>query len=104
MVTRKKIITSFIKEGKPYLILALNTLITSAFLVVFIFLNWGVDQTIKTFNLMGANKLALIIFQWLFTFSSIIFVGSYIFQSSIVAFIQAWRRIKQEFSLTVRQD
>jgi hypothetical protein len=94
---------SFIKEVKPYLTLALNTLITSTFLVVFIFLNWGVDQIIKNFNLSGIDRWALLVFQWLFTGSSIVLVGSYVVQTSVVACMKAWRSIRQAISYSRRR-
>ena len=75
---------------------ALSSLVSAVFLVIWIVLQWSIDEIAAYFRLDGIDYWGLIIFQWLFAIATLIPIASYIFKNSIIAIVDAWRTIKQE--------
>ena len=71
-------------------------LIDSAFLVLWVFVQWGNQKLIANLQLSGIDKWQLLAFQILFAISTLASVVIYIVTDISVMVIQAKKRIKKE--------
>lgn len=71
-------------------------IIDSAFLVLWVFVQWGNQKLIANLQLSGIDKWQLFAFQILFAVSTLASVIIYIFTDVSIMVIQAKRRIRKE--------
>lgn len=71
-------------------------IIDSAFLILWVFVQWGNQKLIANLQLSGIDKWQLISFQILFAISTLASVVIYIVTDISVMVIQARKRIKKE--------
>jgi len=84
------------KELRTFLKWTVSGLIDSAFLVLWVLVQWGNQKIIENLQLSGLDKWQLTAFQILFAISTLASVIIYIVTDISIMFIQAKRMVKKE--------
>ena len=83
-----------------YAVWAVSSLVDSAFLALWVTVQWGVNKLVVTpLGLTGIDKLILIVFQILFAVSTLAPVGITIYRDIRIMLLRTNRKIRREILL-----